>query len=73
MTQDEAFARAVALHGNAARVGHNAQYKDKPFFVGVREHGEWKKFGAGNTWEEALADVTLVKDAGGGKFFKETK
>lgn len=73
MTQEDAFARAVAAHGESARVGHNEQYKDKPFFVGTREHDEWTKFGAGNTWEEALAAVVPVKDAGGGKFFKEIK
>jgi hypothetical protein len=73
MTQEQAFAQAVAAHGPTARAGHNPQYKDKPFFIGTREHGEWTKFGAGNTWEEALAAVVPVIDAGSGKFFKETK
>lgn len=73
MTQAEAFKKAVELLGDNASVGHNEQYKDKPFFVGVRIKGEWTHFGAGNTWELAFAAVEPIKDLGFGKFTKKTR
>jgi hypothetical protein len=47
--------------GSSVRVGRNEQYPDKPLFVGVHEHGSWKSFGAGATWNEAFAAVKKVK------------
>jgi hypothetical protein len=74
MSRDEAFTKAQGLYGEQASVGVNHQYPDAPMFVGVKARGEFVKFGAGKTWEEAFAAVVPVIDLGHGKFKKrETK
>lgn len=68
MTREQAHRAAVAKLGNGAIVGINDQYREKPYFVGVRNHGDFVKFGAGASWEEALEAVRPVRDLGNGRF-----
>jgi hypothetical protein len=68
VTRAEAFTKAQGLYGVQAVVGVNDQYPDAPLFVGVKVRGEYVKFGAGKTWEEAFAAVVPVIDLGHGKF-----
>lgn len=64
--------RASELLGHGARIGRNFQYNDAPLFVGKYEHGEWKMFGAGNTWDEAFANLKkVVYQRGNGRFVFE--
>jgi hypothetical protein len=70
VTRTEAFNKAQALYGDNAIVGVNDQYPNAPVFVCVKMRGEFVKFGAGKTWEEAFAAVVPVIDLGHGKFKK---
>ena len=56
-----ALAEVRAKLGPNALIGRNDQFPEAPFHVGVHEHGEWKWFGAGTTWEAALKNVKKVK------------
>lgn len=73
MTRDEAFKKATSELGAGAFVGLNHQYPAAPCHVGVKASGDWKKFGAGATWEEAFANVKEVEHrVGNGRFvFKD--
>ena len=67
MTRIEAFAKAKSLFGDGATVGVNHQYVGEPVFVAKKAGGEFLKFGAGKTWEEAfknVKDVVLQKPSG---------
>jgi len=61
LADHDVIERAKRLFGPFACIGRNEQYPDKPFYVGVKEHGFWKMFGAGATWDEAIAAVRKVK------------
>lgn len=66
------LARVRKLLGEGARIGTNAQWPDAPLHVGTYVRGEWKMFGAGTTWDEALANVKKVKfQRGNGRFVYE--
>ena len=73
MTRNQAFDAASARFGGKGLVvvGRNEQYRDKPLYVGVKERGSFTMFGAGASWEEALAAVVPVIDLGNGKFKKK--
>lgn len=73
LADSEIIERAMKQFGLGACVGRNEQYPDKPLFVGAREKGEWKMFGAGATWDEAFAAVRKVKfqKANGSFVFEE--
>lgn len=60
MTREHASMYAQQELGRGAIIGNNSQYPDLPFYVGVKERGEWTKIGFGKTWEEAFADVKEV-------------
>jgi len=61
MTRKEAMDKATAEFGRGAVIGVNHQNTDSPVYVGKKSEGEYSKFGAGKTWEEAFADVKDVK------------
>lgn len=65
-TADDDGREAIKLRvrkklGPNSFLGVNHQYPDAPYYVGVQEHQEWKWFGAGKTYEEALANAKKVK------------
>ena len=63
------LARVREKLGTGARIGINAQWSDAPLHVGTYVAGDWKMFGAGKTWDEALANVKKVKfQKGNGSF-----
>lgn len=61
IASSSALAKVRAKLGPNALIGRNEQFPEAPFHVGVHEHGEWKFFGAGLTWEDALKNVKKVK------------
>lgn len=73
MDEREALARAIKEFGQGAVVGRNFQYPETPLHVGVRYQGQWVRFGAGTTWEEAFSNVKKVKHqrANGSFVFEE--
>ena len=75
MTREHAHLLAGQELGRGAIVGQNAQYPDLPFYVGVKERGDWTKIGFGKSWEEAFANVReVIHQRGNGSFvFKETE
>ena len=71
-TVSETGVRCPVLRRASELLGQNFQYNDAPLFVGKYEHGEWKMFGAGNTWDEAFANVKKVLyQRGNGRFVYE--
>lgn len=50
-----------ARFSNNAVYGMNPQYPDAPYHVGARDRGEYTHFGAGKSWEEAVANIKKVK------------
>jgi hypothetical protein len=61
LTREQAHARACKELGRGSVVGMNRQYPNSPFYVGVKERGEWVKVGLGKTWNDAFDDIRPVK------------
>lgn len=61
LADHDVIERVKLQFGPYACVGRNEQFPDRPLYVGVKERGDWKMFGAGATWDEAIAAVKKVK------------